>query len=348
MKYVPILLILILFASCAGLKPKSGVITYDITMDEAAKRNGMDRNVGTKATAQFNKKYLHLKKNTTTPANDFEIVDLKTGQSTQYITIFKEDYALPMQGELMPDLTTLKLTEETKTIMGLPCKKAVWVMNGQPAYVYFTEAIKPYYCPFVPQEFGFAMEYQLHYPYGSFTYTASETEFKKIDKNLVKPPENYKIVTPKEYQMALFKNKNQSFIGQPAKPFIVTDMNGVPVDLEALKGKFVLLNFWFTNCAPCVQEIPDLNSLKRKYRKKNIEFIAVTFDDEQTVRDFMVEHPFDFRMVTDSRNITINYDIRSYPTTLLVNEKGIIVDEHIGGSFNTLEELENIINKHIN
>lgn len=148
--------------------------------------------------------------------------------------------------------------------------------------------------------------------------------------------------------MALFKNKNQSFIGQPAKPFIVTDMNGVPVDLEALKGKFVLLNFWFTNCAPCVQEIPDLNSLKRKYRKKNIEFIAVTFDDEQTVRDFMVEHPFDFRMVTDSRNITINYDIRSYPTTLLVNEKGIIVDEHIGGSFNTLEELENIINKHIN
>ncbi len=340
-------IILLLFSSCASSKYKSGIITYDINMDEAAKRQGMERNVGTQATVKFNKKYLHLKRNKNTPSNEFEIVDLKTGQLTQYVSVFNQNFAIKMEGESLPDLSELTMTEETKEIAGLPCKKATWTMNGQEAHVYLTDAIKPYFCPFTNQEYGFALEYQLNYPYGKFTYTAKEANFQKIDKRLLLPPEDYKNVTPLEYQKAIFNRKVKSFIGRDAPNFSLKSLDGKVVELQETKGKYILINFWFTTCPPCIKEIPDLNRLKRQYRNKNIEFWAITFSEEQKVRDFLVEHPFAFDVFADAKDITKIYEIASYPSTILIDPNGKIVAEQIGGKMKIFDKLETMIETHV-
>lgn len=316
-------------------------------MDAAAKKLGMERNIGTQATAKFNKKYLYLKRNTDNPGDEFQIVHLKEGTEVQYVSVLNQDFAIEMVGEALPELSELTLTTDTKEILGMPCTKATWQMNGEEAYVYFTEAIKPYYCPFVAQEYGFALEYQLNYPYGKFVYKATDATFQKVDKRLISPPENYKKVTPKEYQAALFNRPKPSFIGKEAPNFTLTDLDGKHVELKRLRGKNVFLNFWFTSCPPCKKEIPDLNALKRLYSKKNIEFLAVTFNEEQIVRDFLVENPFDFQIFADARAVTAAYDIYTYPTSLFINQDGIVVGEHIGGSFQIKKELQTILDKHL-
>ena len=191
------------------------------------------------------------------------------------------------------------------------------------------------------------MEYQLNYPYGQFVYSATKTDFQKQDKRQLMPPEDYQKVTPREYQMALFKKPKNSFIGKAAPDMMIKDINGLTLNLTDLKGKNVLLNFWFTNCQPCVREIPDLNKLKKQYRNKNIEFIAITFDDQQTVRDFLVENQFDFRIFTDAREVTALYGLQSYPTTLFIDESGKVVDENIGGAFDIYNILDQMIQKNL-
>ena len=132
---------LLLLCSCASTKHKSGLITYDISMDETAKKYGMEKNIGTKANVKFNKKYLYLKRNTNTPGNEFQIIDFKSTIETQYVSVFNQNFAIELSGEALPDLSELTMTSETKEILGMLCKKATWTMNGEEAYVYFTESI---------------------------------------------------------------------------------------------------------------------------------------------------------------------------------------------------------------
>jgi thiol-disulfide isomerase/thioredoxin len=65
------------------------------------------------------------------------------------------------------------------------------------------------------------------------------------------------------------------------------------------KGKVIVLNFWATWCGPCVEEMPHFAELAKKYADKDVLFLAVSFDDldtlETAVRPFVVQHDYPFR-----------------------------------------------------
>src|SRR4051812_43635177 len=61
-----------------------------------------------------------------------------------------------------------------------------------------------------------------------------------------------------------------------APAFSLTSLEGERFDLAALRGKVVVLNFWFTGCAPCVAEFGKLNGLVNKFKNKEVVFIAPT------------------------------------------------------------------------
>lgn len=52
--------------------------------------------------------------------------------------------------------------------------------------------------------------------------------------------------------------------------------------LQKLKGKVVVVNFWATWCAPCMEEMPDLARFYKNYRDKGVEFVGVSVDDPET------------------------------------------------------------------
>src|ERR687893_223477 len=70
-----------------------------------------------------------------------------------------------------------------------------------------------------------------------------------------------------------------------APAFSLTSMDGKKFELASLRGKVVVINFWFTGCPPCIEEMPKLNELVEKFKDKDVVFIAPTWDNEATLND---------------------------------------------------------------
>lgn len=141
----------------------------------------------------------------------------------------------------------------------------------------------------------------------------------------------------KMQQMMSRQNPNADFkTGVLAKDFTSTDLEGKKVNLNDLKGKIVVLNFWFTKCHPCVEEMPELNKIVSKYKNKNVEFIAITFDDREKLNQFFKKHKFDYRIVSDSKIIK-DYKVNSFPLNMIIDQKGEIAFKKIGAYLDELD-----------
>src|SRR5450830_1872589 len=68
-------------------------------------------------------------------------------------------------------------------------------------------------------------------------------------------------------------------IGNPAKPFTITSLDGKTISLDSLKGKVVVLNFWATWCPPCRVEIPEFVQFYRDFEKKGVVIIGLGVND---------------------------------------------------------------------
>ncbi|MCW5774563.1 MAG: TlpA family protein disulfide reductase [Rhodospirillaceae bacterium] len=107
----------------------------------------------------------------------------------------------------------------------------------------------------------------------------------------------------------------------------VDDEKGNPVDLAAaLKGKVVVLNFWATWCAPCVQELPTLDKLQGELGSDKFQVVAVSVDlrGMEKVGPFWKEKGFKHLAIRiDQRSIMMRaFKARGLPTTFLIDAEG--------------------------
>lgn len=113
------------------------------------------------------------------------------------------------------------------------------------------------------------------------------------------------------------------------------DMDGKSVDLEQLKGKVVLVNFWATWCPPCRREMPSLQRLWKKLGASKLQIVAVNVgEDADTVLGFMgtLDESPTFPIVFDKDSATLRaWPVRGLPTTFLIDKKGRIAYRAIGG-----------------
>jgi peroxiredoxin len=118
-----------------------------------------------------------------------------------------------------------------------------------------------------------------------------------------------------------------------AKEFSAKDLDGNLVKLSDYQGKVVVLNFWFIKCPPCVKEMPGLNKLKKKYARKGVAFIAVTFETAKDVIKFLQKNPFNFTMIADAWDIIEQYEGMNlgFPVNYIITKEGKIHSKHIGG-----------------
>ncbi|MGB1308948.1 MAG: peroxiredoxin family protein [Oceanihabitans sp.] len=143
-------------------------------------------------------------------------------------------------------------------------------------------------------------------------------------------------------------NKEAQFTkGEPALDFIATDLSGKRYKLSELRGKVVVLNFWFTKCSPCVMEIPDLNHLTSFYKEKEVVFLAITFNKKEIVKPFLKKHPFKYAILADANAVVDSYNVNSFPTNIIINKKGEIVYKGIGYRTNIKAVLKAAINENL-
>jgi cytochrome c biogenesis protein CcmG, thiol:disulfide interchange protein DsbE len=112
-------------------------------------------------------------------------------------------------------------------------------------------------------------------------------------------------------------------IGAAAPEFTVADSEK-SVDLAKLRGHVVVLNFWATNCFPCVEEVPSLRDLQHKMPQ--ITVVAISNDDNASVyRQFLADDHVDFLTVRDaSGRVPALYGTVKIPETYVIDRDGVL------------------------
>ncbi|MFD3001576.1 redoxin domain-containing protein [Pontibacter toksunensis] len=135
-------------------------------------------------------------------------------------------------------------------------------------------------------------------------------------------------------------------VNKPAPAFTATDLSGKTYALEQLKGKTVVLNFWFIGCKPCIMEMPHLNEVVQKYKQEDVVFLAFALDQEEELRKFLAKTPFNYNIVPDANRISRDaYGVNAFPTSLVIDKDGILRDYLTGYSEDVGEKLSKMIEK---
>ena len=132
-------------------------------------------------------------------------------------------------------------------------------------------------------------------------------------------------------------------LGRPRPGFSLRDLEGRIVSADDFDGQVLLLNFWATWCAPCVEEMPMLSSLHRDYADRGMQVLGVAVDDETKARDFAVELGVDYPILVGQGEGMVlgrRYGNSSgmLPYSVLVDRSGIVRWTYLGAL--EREELE--------
>ena len=123
-------------------------------------------------------------------------------------------------------------------------------------------------------------------------------------------------------------------LNAPAPHVAYTLLDGTPANTAALRGKVVMVNFWATTCAVCVQEMPQLVATHQMFSARGLHTLAVAmrYDPPAFVVDFAQRKQLPFSVVIDNTgSVARSYgDVQGTPTTLLINKQGRIVMRYVG------------------
>lgn len=119
-------------------------------------------------------------------------------------------------------------------------------------------------------------------------------------------------------------------VGRPAPPFDLTTVDGKHVRLADYRGRVLVVNVWGSWCPPCRLETPDLvDEAERDAR--SVAFLGVdTTEPASVVRAFAAAKGIPYPQVatTSTSAFARDYDIRAYPTTLVIDANGVLRAQH--------------------
>ncbi len=128
-----------------------------------------------------------------------------------------------------------------------------------------------------------------------------------------------------------------------------TDLQGNTFKLSDYRGKVVLIDFWETWCGPCVNSMPTVNQLVKKY-PKNFAVIAVTpgfSDSKEQTQNFVNAHHYDFHYAYGDQ-LAKELQITGIPYKVFVDANGKFISVMMGslGPSGDFKEIQNIIRNH--
>lgn len=140
-------------------------------------------------------------------------------------------------------------------------------------------------------------------------------------KNTIAAPKVEEKTTKKKFRFTTAKELE----GLQAPYYNEKDINNKEQSTSSLYGKIVIIKFWFLKCAPCLEEIPELNKLVDKYKNNpDVKFIAPATDDASAIKSFISKKNFKYTILPDSYNIHGDFKVAGYPTHLVIYKNGIV------------------------
>ena len=140
-------------------------------------------------------------------------------------------------------------------------------------------------------------------------------------------------------------------IGEKAPEWELSNSQGIKINLNDLKGKIIIMDFWYKACGPCNKQMVKLQELHDKYPEDKVKFIGInTIDDpiEDKIDLFLENRNISMETVFDGKTIENDYQVTASPALFVINQNGIIVHNIDGYSSNIVEELTEVIEKYLN
>lgn len=114
--------------------------------------------------------------------------------------------------------------------------------------------------------------------------------------------------------------------GMAAPAFTVKTIDGRTISAADLKGKVVVLSFWFIGCPACRAMEPKLNSFKAKFADRDdVIFLAMTADPTPSVKKYLSKEKFDYLQAADAKAAMDVFAFAVYPKNVVISRSGEIV-----------------------
>jgi len=132
-------------------------------------------------------------------------------------------------------------------------------------------------------------------------------------------------------------------IGAPVPSFTAKMSDGAILNLSDFKGKYVVLDFWGSWCLPCINGFPKMKEYYSKYGDK-IAFVGIACNDNETDwKSLIKKHNVNWIHVFNNKganDLSIKYNVESYPTKIVIDDKGNLVQVFTGESANFYQKLD--------
>jgi len=127
--------------------------------------------------------------------------------------------------------------------------------------------------------------------------------------------------------------EEMAVIKEYAPAFDLNSIEGTQISLESMKGKYLFVDIWATWCGPCLQQLPAMKELEKKYEGQNIEFVSISVDKDADKAKWakMIQDKgmggvqlFSGKQTSFSRD----YEVSSIPKFLIIGKEGEIINEN--------------------
>lgn len=186
-----------------------------------------------------------------------------------------------------------------------------------------------------------SMQFLKRYPYDYFSFwyfrnNIVKEQLKNDTAYLREQIAYFKSTFPKKYTESIegreFLKTNERIlhplkVDKAAPGFSVKTIDGKSISLAGLKGKYVLLDFWATWCAPCMREVPFIKTVRKKYAQDKLTIIGISQDRNLAkLKQVIKQQGMNWVHYYDGETeISRLYGINEFPTLILLDDQGKII-----------------------
>jgi peroxiredoxin len=128
-------------------------------------------------------------------------------------------------------------------------------------------------------------------------------------------------------QAKALKADHRRVNGQFSPDFHLTTLDGKTISLQSLRGKVVLLDFWATWCGPCIQALPELKEIRKKFATRPFELISISVDREKKkLEDFVKANEMTWPQYFDegTRVAKDAFGVATFPSYFVLDAEGVV------------------------
>lgn len=151
----------------------------------------------------------------------------------------------------------------------------------------------------------------------AFTPPADATEVEKFDSKLAESEEE--------------EAETESLVGTDAVSFLLADLNGKQFNMDKLRGKIVVIEFWASWCGPCRETMPHVEKLHKEFKDRGVVVLGMNDEEIADAKRFVQKHGYTFPTLIDVESaVSKQYGIQAIPQTFVIDRDGKIAAHFMG------------------